>query len=129
MSDLTVQQELFCQYLAIGMSQYAAYKSAFNVNYSKGAICVDACRLANNPKVILRLSELKKELADLKLWERADAMVKLIDIIENDNSLDKDKIAAIKEANNLCGFYAKESKDDDNEALKEKILNKIFNEQ
>lgn len=104
MSELTEQQELFAQNLAMGMSQYLAYKNAFGADYSKAALYVESSRLANTPKIALRVAELKKELNDLKLWERADALLILKDIVEDNKSDKKDIIAAIREMNNICGF-------------------------
>jgi phage terminase small subunit len=59
-SDLTPKQEAFClAYLEEGNST-AAYRKAYDCeNMSTGAIYVEAHRVYTNPKVTLRLEQLK----------------------------------------------------------------------
>ena len=59
-STLTVRQERFVPSIAVGNSRSAAYREAFNAgNMSANAIGVEACRLAQKPKIALKLAELK----------------------------------------------------------------------
>ena len=58
---LTDKQEKFAQAIAKGFNQSDAYREAYTAeNMSKEAIGVEACRVMNNPKVSLRVKELKE---------------------------------------------------------------------
>ena len=58
--NLTDKQEKFAQCIAKGFNQSDAYREAYSVeNMSDDAIYVEACRVMNNPKVSLRVKELK----------------------------------------------------------------------
>ena len=63
---LTIKQEKYVQGLFAGLSQREAYKQAgYNIkNYTDESIDVEACKLANNTKVVQRLEELKNELKE-----------------------------------------------------------------
>lgn len=59
--DLTDKQEKFAQAIAKGFNQSDAYREAYTAeNMSNEAIGVEACRVMNNPKVSLRVKELKE---------------------------------------------------------------------
>ena len=59
--NLTDKQEKFAQAIAKGFNQSDAYREAYSVeNMSDDAINVEACRVMNNPKVSLRVKELKE---------------------------------------------------------------------
>lgn len=58
---LTDKQEKFAQAIAKGFNQSDAYREAYTAeNMSNEAIGVEACRVMNNPKVSLRVKELKE---------------------------------------------------------------------
>ncbi len=60
---LTIKQEKYAQGLFMGLTQREAYKQAYDAeNMSDEAIDVEACRLAQNPNVALRLEQLNNEL-------------------------------------------------------------------
>lgn len=60
---LTIKQEKFAQGLFAGLSQREAYKQAYDAkNMTDKQIDEEACKLAANPKVSQRLSNLKGEL-------------------------------------------------------------------
>jgi len=60
---LTLKQELFCQYLVGGMKQREAYKKAFAPPRMKDkGISEHASVMANSPKIVARINELKNEL-------------------------------------------------------------------
>jgi phage terminase small subunit len=62
---LTIKQEKYVQGLFAGLSQREAYKQAFNCkNMSDKTIDENACRLANDSKVIARIDELTNELKE-----------------------------------------------------------------
>jgi phage terminase small subunit len=62
---LTIKQEKYVQGLFAGLSQREAYKEAFNCsNMADKTIDENACRLANDSKVVARIEELTNELKD-----------------------------------------------------------------
>lgn len=71
---LTPKQEAFCRAYAVeGKSQRQAYISAYGRGKrNDAALDVDASRLLKNPKVLLRCKELKSELCEKVVWEKAD---------------------------------------------------------
>jgi phage terminase small subunit len=62
---LTIKQEKYAQGLFAGLLQKDAYKEAFNCGkMSDNAIDVEASKLANNPKIALRVKELQNKLCN-----------------------------------------------------------------
>jgi len=62
---MTPKQEQFSQLVANGMSQSTAYKEAYNANnMNNDAIHVEAHKLANHPKVSLRIKEIQSEIRE-----------------------------------------------------------------
>jgi phage terminase small subunit len=106
-NKLTAKQEKFCQSIADGQTQIAAYKTAYNTeNLSDSSIYVHASRLVDNAKITLRISELKAKLEKKNLWTREASVKVLKTIAEGKNIFAKesDKIAAVKELNAMHGF-------------------------
>jgi len=104
-NKLTAKQEKFCQSIADGMNQTEAYKSAYSCKHmSEKALWVEAGRIADNPKVSLRISELKAQIAKKRLWTRELSVNILGSIATNRGAKDGDRIAAVKELNNMHGF-------------------------
>ena len=102
---LTAQQEKFCQCIADGLTQADAYRASYKAGkMTDEAIYVDASRLASNPKVSLRLKELKDALASKQLWTREQSVAQLIKELDGDRA--GDRISAIKELNNMHGYNA-----------------------
>jgi hypothetical protein len=65
LDKLTIKQEKYAQNLFAGMSQREAYKQSYNCeNMSDVAIDVEACNLAANPKVALRIEQLTLQLQE-----------------------------------------------------------------
>ncbi len=59
--NLTVKQEKFCQGVAKGLNYSEAYRLAYNAKKMKAeTVNITAFRLMSNPKVGLRVEELKK---------------------------------------------------------------------
>jgi phage terminase small subunit len=62
---LTIKQEKFAQGLFTGLTQREAYKGAYDCqNMTDKSIDENACRLANDSKIISRLEELINELKE-----------------------------------------------------------------
>ena len=79
MDDLTPKQEAFClAYLETGNAA-EAYRRSYDVapDARDSWVYVEACQLLDNPKVALRLSELKDQAAKLSLYTVARAYEEL----------------------------------------------------
>jgi phage terminase small subunit len=87
------------------MNQADAYRSAYDAeNMSDNAIYVEACRLADNPKVAHRIAELRSELAKptiMSAQERLEWLSKLVD----GQAVTQDKLRAIDIMNKMTGEY------------------------
>lgn len=104
-NKLTAKQEKFCQSIADGMNQTDAYKSAYSAkNQTEKTLWANASRIANNSKVLARISELKAKIAKKQLWTRELSVNILGSIATNRGAKDSDRIAAVKELNNMHGF-------------------------
>ena len=104
---LTAKQEAFCQAVAAGMTQSDAYRAAYDAeNMGANPIAVEACRLADDPKVALRLREIRDQLAQSSLWTRQDSVKTLKSIAEGlgSDSKPNEVVAAVKELNAMHGF-------------------------
>jgi phage terminase small subunit len=63
--SLTPKREKFAQAIASGMSQAAAYREAFSASkMSPAAIYIEAGRLVDDPRVSLRIAELRAPAAE-----------------------------------------------------------------
>lgn len=82
---LTPKQEKFCRnYVEIGNAS-EAYRLAYNcAKMKQSAIWVEAARLLDNPKVTLRIAELKEEYAEVTRVDRAKVEKVLMGIVEVD---------------------------------------------
>ncbi|QEO58310.1 terminase small subunit [Francisella marina] len=124
MSKLTPQQEIFAQeYVKCGNATQS-YKIAYPKaeKWTESAVWNKASSILRNGKVLARVEELKKELADKNLWTREDAVKVLKGLALDDRVLifaddngnqkmqiavkDTDRINAIKELNKMHGFEA-----------------------
>lgn len=73
---LTAKQEAFCQAILSGMSQADAYRTAYAVKkMSAPAIAVEASKLMANPKVSLRVQELRKPVIQKVRYGLEQAML------------------------------------------------------
>ena len=62
---LTAKQEAFAQGIADGLDQASAYRAAYDAeNMSDPAIYVEASRIMDNPKVALRVKELRQAIEE-----------------------------------------------------------------
>ncbi|KKM79917.1 hypothetical protein LCGC14_1345180 [marine sediment metagenome] len=112
---LTRKQEGFTLDLFQGLSETAAYKNNYSIeSMSKGAIYVEACRLAANPKVSLRLDKLRQPQANSTKMLVAEREERLSEIGREDiisakgTPLRGPNITAIRELNQMDGVYPPE---------------------
>ena len=83
MSNLTPKQEKFVQALISGMSQYEAYKEAYNATRMKDAtIYNNAYKLMQNNEILTRYNELLEEHKKKALYTREEMVNDLIWIKE-----------------------------------------------
>ena len=83
MSNLTPKQEKFVQALISGMSQYEAYKEAYNATRMKDAtIYNNAYKLMQNNEILTRYNELLEEHKKKALYTRENSINDLIWIKE-----------------------------------------------
>lgn len=78
--SLTAKQEKFAQNLFIGMSQFAAYKDAYQVSYARSAIDSHASRLAKVGKIRARFKELQETTNSDKVMSVAERKTRLTEI-------------------------------------------------
>lgn len=90
---LTPKQERFCLNLEVKrMSQRAAYIEAYPKakDWKPSTVDENACRLANNSKILARRKEIAKEEADRiaqeAAWTRKDALNELKRLIDRANT-------------------------------------------
>ena len=78
MAKLTHKQETFARNVVKGMTQIDAYKNAYDAeNSSADAIYVNACNLAKNTKVALRVEELRARQQKILDYDLAAHMEEL----------------------------------------------------
>lgn len=103
---LTAKQELFVQNIIQGMSQADAYRSAYpKQKMSDKTVWETASKLMANPKVITRLTELRKELATPAIMSAQKRLEWLTQLIENEEETTGDKLKAIDIMNKMQGEY------------------------
>lgn len=105
--SLTSKQEHFCQCIADGMTQADAYRAAYSASkMSAGALHVEASKLLDNPKVSLRVQELKGKLTAKALWTREMSVQALVSAYKIAKGKDNASgmTGAIKELNAMHGF-------------------------
>lgn len=132
---LTPKQELFCQNLEVKrMSQRAAYIGAYPKakDWKPSTVDENACRLANNSKIIARRKEIAKEEADRiakeAAWTRNDALNELKKLINRANEeMDATEtmsgpnvsaiVNAVKELNAIYNVAAETMADQENDGF------------
>lgn len=104
MSNLTPKQERFAQlYVELGTAA-EAYRRAYDSEGKPEGVQVSASRLLADPKVSLRVEELRERLAELAIWKRLDSLNTLAEIARKEQAQDKDKVAAVKAINSMHGW-------------------------
>ena len=107
MSKLTAKQEAFAQAIASGDDQATAYRTAYNAaNMKDASVYIQASRLIKNPKITLRVDELKAEVAKQHLWTREMSVLGLIEAfnVANVAKSPSGMTGAVKELNLMHGF-------------------------
>lgn len=61
---MTPKQEEFAKAIVLGMNQSEAYRHAYDTKASAEVVAVDAFKVMENPKVALRVAELRAEGAE-----------------------------------------------------------------
>lgn len=139
MSNLTPKQEKFVQALISGMSQYEAYKEAYNATRMKDAtIYNNAYKLMQNNEILTRYNELLEEHKKKALYTRENSINDLIwikekakeDILNPKKGLRQGNgtiyLNAVKELNLLNDLYPdKKAKE---ESKNEKDIAKVLKE-
>jgi hypothetical protein len=105
---ITAKQEAFCQAMLDGKSQSEAYRAAYNTKPSStaGTSAVSASRLMADPKITIRVAELRKADAEAVCWSRRQSEEVLRDIALSEAIKPSERIAAIRELNAMFGYKA-----------------------
>lgn len=104
MSNLTPKQERFAQlYVELGTAA-EAYRRAYDAQGKPEGVQVSASRLLSDPKISLRVEEIRERLAELAIWKRIDSLQTLASIAAREEAQDKDKVAAVKAINSMHGW-------------------------
>ena len=122
MSNLTPKQEKFVQALISGMSQYEAYKEAYNATRMKDAtIYNNAYKLMQNNEILTRYNELLEEHKNKALYTREEMVKK--GLRQGNGTI---YLNAVKELNLLNDLYPdKKAKE---ESKNEKDIAKVLKE-
>ena len=103
--SLTSKQEAFCQAIADGLDQTAAYRKAYGASRMKdNTIYVRGSELMRNSKIVVRIKELKDALQEKQLWSREQSVEALISVYRQGSPAVK--VAAVKELNLMHGYNA-----------------------
>lgn len=104
---LTAKQEAFARDLATGVAITQAYRNHYSVPTSANALYVNASKLAQNTKIVLRVSELQAAYETATRYTLQEAMSKALAIYEA--CLGKERysqaLQALDMANKLSGYY------------------------
>ena len=104
---LSAKQEAFAQCIANGDDQGTAYRNSYDASGMKDAsIYIEASRLIKDPKIALRVDELKAEVVQQHLWTREMSVLGLIKAFEvaNAEKSSSGMTGAVKELNIMHGF-------------------------
>ena len=103
---LTPKQEAFAQAYVETSNASEAYRRAYNAaNMKQTSIVVKASQLLAQDNVSVRVSEIRKELAERILWAREDSVRVLAAIAkEEPDAPHAARVSAIKEINAMFGY-------------------------
>lgn len=102
--QLTDKQEKFAQLVVEVSSKSEAYRRVYDCeNMNNNSIGVEANRVYNNPKVSLRIQEIRDELAMLAMWSKVDS-VKTLKKVAEQAERDGDIVSAVKALNAMYGY-------------------------
>lgn len=105
---LTGKQERFSHGIVEGLSQSEAFRRAYNAReMSDQAVAVEASRLARDPRVKKRVSELRETLQRTLGISRISLLLELDEVLElaRTRADGRTMIAAIVTKGRLCGFF------------------------
>lgn len=103
---LTVNQENFAKFIVEGRNQADAYRAAYKTkNMSNNAIYVEASKLADNPKVALRIKELRMELAKPSIMTAQERLEWLTEVVKDEKQSMTDRLKASDQMNKMQGEY------------------------
>jgi phage terminase small subunit len=104
--ELSKKQEHFCQEYVKDSNATRSYKIAYptSLKWKDSAVWSQASRLLKNSKVSARITSLKKELSNKKLWTREKSVKILSNIAIDTDSKAGEKTQAVKELNLMHGF-------------------------
>ena len=95
MDKLTPKEEMFCTLVAVeGMSQRQAYREAYDTKASDEVVDVSASRLSKNPKLTLRLQELRTALVSPSIADRQERLELWSGIARDDEERTGDRLRA-----------------------------------
>lgn len=103
---LTKKQEGFAQAVAAGDDQSKAYRANYDTQGSDNVVAVDAHKLANTPKVALRLTDLIAKALETSIPKEAIedyVLGKLVDTIEHGS--DSARATCLKLLGQYQGMY------------------------
>ena len=105
---LTAKQELFAREIAKGTNQYQSFCIAYPLqgkNSKRETLDIEASRLANSPKITLRLEELRKPIK--KKFEKTvlDLLQEIEDLKKEKKADTKVKLDCCKEQGKMLGYY------------------------
>ena len=108
MSGLTPKQEKFAQVYVETSNASKAYRTAYNSKAKADTVHVSASKLLSDPKVALRVHELREELQEKSLWKRLDSIRTLAEIASGKDAEAKpsDRVGAVKALNTMHGWDA-----------------------
>ena len=111
---LTPKQEKFAQLYVEKGNASEAYRQAYNSKAKYETVNVSASKLLSDPKVSLRVRELRKQLEKTALWNREESFKVLAAIArgEDEDARTGDRINAVKEINRMHGWDAEMPVDD-----------------
>ena len=104
--NLTAKQTAFAHHVADGLTASEAYRRAYSGNPNKTTTRREAHQVRHNPAVSALIDELRKEVAALKLVDRATKRRVLTQIICDRDMDPRIRLEAIKLDNAMTGDNA-----------------------
>lgn len=103
----TPKEEGFSQAIAVGIATTEAYRRFYTCNGSTNRVYVDACRLAQKPKIILRVKEIQALATRETAFTVEVSRTKLIEVYTAALTAKHygAAVSALVEANKISGFH------------------------
>jgi phage terminase small subunit len=104
---LTAKQEAFCQGIFQGMTQFDAYKSAYEASgMLPDTIYPEASKLMDNPKISTRIKELRDAVQAQNILSIQKKREILAEIASNKEEKASDRINSIDTDNKMIHLYS-----------------------